>query len=85
MGYGTAFLLLNLMVRFQVIKRIYRDAADMANILGMSYITSYNFDPDAIEDLGLTQADPMKPGSQASRTLRLNNSFNDISAYDVRS
>lgn len=58
----------------------------MANTLGMSYINSGLFDPDAIEDLGLTQADPMKPGSQASRTLRLNNTFQGTgNDYDVRS
>ena len=58
----------------------------MANILGMSYITSGLFDPEAIEDLGLSQPDPMKPGSQASRTLRLNNTFQGTdSDYDVSS
>ena len=57
----------------------------MANILGMSYITSGDFDPEAIEDLGLTQADPTKPGSQASRTLRLNNTFQGKNnEYNVR-
>ena len=58
----------------------------MANILGMSYIGYGSFDPEAIEDLGLSQPDPMKPGSQASRTLRLNNNFQGTNSdYDVRS
>lgn len=47
----------------------------MANMLGMSYITSDLFEVAAVEDKGLSQPDPAKPGSQASRTLKLNNTF----------
>ncbi|KAL9578947.1 MAG: hypothetical protein Q9212_005394 [Teloschistes hypoglaucus] len=62
-------------VQTAVIRNIYRNVAEMAGILGMSYINSSTFDPDAIEDAGVTMSDPMKPGYQASRTLRLNNTF----------
>ena len=43
----------------------------MANILGMSNINSGGLDPNSIEDLGLSQPDPFRPGYEASRTLRL--------------
>lgn len=68
-----------------MIKNIYGNVANMAAILGMSYINSSTFDPDAIEDLGLSLSDPMKPGYQASRTIRLNNTFQGTrDDYDVR-
>ncbi|KAI4090212.1 MAG: hypothetical protein LQ344_004904 [Seirophora lacunosa] len=70
-------------VQTAVVKSIYSKTADLANILGMSYITPWTFDPEAVEDLGLSQADPMKPGSEASRTLRLNNTFQDTNAYEI--
>lgn len=58
----------------------------MANVLGMSWISAGDFDLEAIEDLGLSQPDPTKPGSQASRTLRLNNTFQGTNSdYDVSS
>lgn len=57
----------------------------MGAILGMSYINSSQWNLDAIEDMGMTQPDPMKPGYQASRTLRLNNPFKGTKDdYDVR-
>ncbi|KAL9118633.1 MAG: hypothetical protein Q9187_004820 [Circinaria calcarea] len=72
-------------VQSVVVEKIYQDAARVANALGMSWITPYDFELDAIEDLGLAQPDPMKPGSQASRTLRLNNTWQGgDSDYDPR-
>ena len=70
-----------------MVKRIYADASNMANILGMSYVnTPGYFDPNALEDLGMSQQDPNKPGYEASRTLRLNNIFQGgKDDYDVRS
>ena len=70
-----------------MVKKIYANASNMANILGMSYVnTPGYFDPNALEDLGLSQPDPFKPGSEASRTLRLNNIFQGTKDdYDVRS
>ncbi|KAL9582380.1 MAG: hypothetical protein Q9203_005518 [Teloschistes exilis] len=71
-------------VQAAVIKNIYGNVANMAAILGMSYINSSTFDPDAIEDLGLSLSDPMKPGYQASRTIRLNNTFQGTKDdYDI--
>ena len=56
----------------------------MAAILGMSYINSGLLDPNSIEDLGLSQPDPFKPGSEASRTLKLSSNWQDKNYYDVR-
>ncbi|KAI4101415.1 MAG: hypothetical protein LQ339_005064 [Xanthoria mediterranea] len=69
-------------VQTAVIKNIYALTANMSNILGMSYIHGGAFDTDAMEDLGLTQADPTKPNYQSSRSLRLNNTFQGTSEYD---
>ncbi|KAI4204161.1 MAG: hypothetical protein LQ350_001352 [Teloschistes chrysophthalmus] len=62
-------------IQTAVIRKIYGNVVDMGAILGMSYINSSQWNLDAIEDMGMTQPDPMKPGYQASRTLRLNNPF----------
>ncbi|GAB7354939.1 hypothetical protein MBLNU459_g5559t2 [Dothideomycetes sp. NU459] len=63
-------------IQTKVISNIYSNCGGMAQQLGMSWVGPYTFDPNSIQDMGMSQPDPLKPGSQASRTLRLNNNYN---------
>jgi hypothetical protein len=65
---------------------IYPYCANIANYLGMSWINSQSFAGQKPQDMGITLADPMKPGQQNFRTLRMNNQFiGGSNDYDVSS
>jgi len=62
-------------IQIKVIKNIVVSCADIANCLGMSWITAHDFDRQEPQDMGISVADPLKQGQQNSRVLRMNNPF----------
>jgi hypothetical protein len=60
-------------IQIKIVKAISGSCGNLANALGMSWVSGSDFYNVSPQDMGMTVTDPLKPAQQSSRVFRMNN------------